>query len=81
MHGFGPSILARLPREGAGATAFQVQDALRQACRAPSLSTIREHLRTLERMGLVYVERRGQVKHYWRLVDSVLDAAPLEAEA
>lgn len=77
MHGFGPSILHQLPREGAGATARDVQAALEaRLCKAPSIDTIRNHLYELRRLDLVYSERRGREIRYWRLVDSVLDALP-----
>lgn len=82
MHGFAPSILTQLPREGRGATVRDVKGGLEaRLTRAPSIYTIRGHLVELRRLGLVYAERRGREWRYWRLVDSVLDPAPLEAEA
>lgn len=77
MHGFGPRVLHVLPREGRGLTSREIQAAVADGLgRRPDISTVRHHLANLNRLGLVYSEKR----RYWRLVDSVFDP-PLEVEA
>lgn len=78
MHGFGPRILHALPREGRGLTSREIQAAAADGLgRRPDIGTVRLHLNRLNRLGLVYSEKR----RYWRLADSVFDAPLAEAEA
>jgi DNA-binding transcriptional ArsR family regulator len=79
MHGHGPRILHALPKHGAGITTRELQANLEAGTgRAPSIETIRRHLFEMNRLGLVYTEKR----RYWRLCDSVFDAPlPSELEA
>lgn len=82
MHGFGPRVLQVLPKEGVGATVKDIQARIGDIqIRSPSGKTVREHLQRLEQLGLVYKEParvHGDPARYFRLVDSVFDAGPLD---
>lgn len=70
MHGYGPCILAALPKVAPGITSSELRACLAtSAHRTPSLATIQGHLRELRRLECIQQEGR----RYWRLVDSVYD--------
>lgn len=82
MHGFGPRVLQVLPREGRGATVKEIQARIGDLQeRIPAGETVRKHLANLEELGLVYRETAQSHREgarYFRLVESVFDASPLD---